>query len=106
MRATHWALAAGLVAVALAASARLSLRAQEHPKAGESARPVKGPDSVSPAGSKVLEGSTSVQEALEKPYALPFGEPTTLDEVCKHLRRTLKAPVVLDIAPTCESAPG
>src|SRR5262249_4034356 len=40
----------------------------------------------------------SVQDALEKPFTMPFGEPTTLEEVGKHLTRALHAPVVLDIA--------
>ena len=33
-----------------------------------------------------------------RPYRFPFAQPTTLAEVCLHLRETLKGPVVLDLA--------
>ncbi len=37
-------------------------------------------------------------EALARPYDFPFAKPTALEKVREHLSRTLKAPVVLDLA--------
>lgn len=82
MRAMRWSLVVGLAAVIGMASARLTLRAQVEPKHSE------------PAANTVIP----VQEALERPLALPFGKPTRLDEVCHYLGRALHAPVVLDRA--------
>ena len=42
--------------------------------------------------------SVSVQDALLRPFSFPFASPTSLADVCEHLRQTLKAPVVLDRA--------
>src|SRR4051794_29463481 len=42
--------------------------------------------------------SLPVQLALLRPYPLPFANDTSLDDVVTHLRQTLKAPVVLDLA--------
>jgi hypothetical protein len=39
-----------------------------------------------------------LQEALLRPYRFPFSRPTSLDQVCAHLRETLKGAVVLDLA--------
>lgn len=41
---------------------------------------------------------SSVQDALLRPFRFPFSRPTSLEQVCAHLRQTLKAPVVLDLA--------
>jgi hypothetical protein len=41
---------------------------------------------------------SSLEVALLRPYRFPFGRPTPLFEVCAHLKQTLKAEVVLDLA--------
>ena len=33
-----------------------------------------------------------------RPFVMPFGEPTSLEDVCTHLRQSLGGPVVLDLA--------
>ena len=40
----------------------------------------------------------SIQDALLRPYHFPFSKPTPLFQVCAHLKETLKAAVVLDLA--------
>jgi hypothetical protein len=40
----------------------------------------------------------TLQEALLRTYRFPFARPTPLSEVCNHLKRTLHAPVVIDLA--------
>jgi hypothetical protein len=42
--------------------------------------------------------AVSLQEALLRPYRFPFARPTSLEQVCAHLKDTLKAAVVLDLA--------
>jgi hypothetical protein len=79
------ALVLGLIGLGVVVSARLTLRAQE-PKPGEVGRAERTPE------------STSIQDALLRPFPLPFNTPTRLDEVCRHLGRVLRAPVVLDKA--------
>ncbi|WP_406695774.1 hypothetical protein V5E97_32720 [Singulisphaera sp. Ch08] len=91
MRVIRSGLVFAFVAVALATSARLSLRAQDS----------KGPDGPVVAATKAVNGgeaSHSVLDALERDFDLPFGDPTSLEEVCRYLRRSLNAPVVLDLA--------
>src|SRR5581483_1689827 len=83
------ALILGLAVVGLAA---WSLRAQERPKR---AAPEPAPEASSrlrPAGP-----APSVQEAMLRPFDLPFGEGITLEALTQHLRRALGAPVVLDL---------
>jgi hypothetical protein len=91
MKGLRSGLVAAVVAVALAATARLSLHAQD-PKGSDV------PELVPKNATNGAEASCSVQDALVKPFHLPFGDPTRLDEVCRYLRRTLNAPVVLDLA--------
>jgi hypothetical protein len=43
-------------------------------------------------------GAATLQDALLRPYRFPFSRPTPLEEVCKHLKQTLRAAVVLDLA--------
>jgi hypothetical protein len=43
-------------------------------------------------------GTATIQEALLRPFRFPFSRPTSLDQVCAHLRETLKGAVVLDLA--------
>lgn len=69
-------------------TAHWSLQAQDEKKA---ALPTAERDEHANAG-------VSVQDALQRPFVMPFGEPTTLNDVCRHLRMMLKAPVVLDLA--------
>jgi hypothetical protein len=75
----------GLVLLAISVGvigfARLSVRAQER-------------ETTAPRD----QNARSVQDALEHPFAFPFAAPTTLTDVCEHLRRSLRAPVVLDLA--------
>jgi hypothetical protein len=78
MRRRHKALV--LLAIGLGVIG-LSVRAQER-------------DAIAPAERNAL----SVQDALERPFTFPFAAPTTLTEVCQHLRQALRAPVVLDLA--------
>ena len=57
-------------------------------------------DSVEPAPAltKGFSNSPTLQAALLQPYRFPFARPTSLEQVCAHLKQTLKAPVVLDLA--------
>jgi len=112
----HWLLmAAGLIAGCFI-SGRFVLLAQDRaataqPNPGPSPRqdPVEAlkvsPDPAVPDGREPGEnasrGSTTavtLQDALLRPYRFPFSRPTPLEQVCTHLRQTLKAPVVLDLA--------
>jgi hypothetical protein len=43
-------------------------------------------------------GPASVQDVLLRPFRFPFSRPTSLAQVCIHLKQTLGVPVVLDIA--------
>jgi len=43
-------------------------------------------------------GGATLQESLLRPYDFPFSRPTSLTQVCLHLKQTLKAPVVIDLA--------
>jgi hypothetical protein len=99
LKGIHSFLVLGMVAVAVVASAWFTLRADEREvKALATSKDyVKSKaDGTEPALPRA--GSTSVQDALEHPFILPFAEPTTLAEVCRHLRMVLNAPVVLDLA--------
>jgi hypothetical protein len=42
--------------------------------------------------------SATLQDALLRPYRFPFSKPTPLSQVCAHLKDSLKAAVVLDLA--------
>jgi len=63
-------------------------------EAGSPASPATIPASREPARG----GLGSVQDVLLRPYHFPFNRPTTLSQVCLHLKQTLGVPVVLDIA--------
>ena len=93
MRFARW----GLVVVAIICGLpRLgpldALGAQD--RAGKAQPRAKG-EAAAPraAGSPV-----SLQDAMLRPFDLPFGEETTLEEVRQHLARTLGAQVILDRA--------
>jgi len=116
MNRTHWLfLLAGLF-VGLVISGRFLLRAQNRPGAPPedprtTARPsavvtpevlpdLTGPETRGGAEHAEREStsSPSLQDALLRPYRFPFGRPTPLQQVCLHLKQTLKAAVVLDKA--------
>jgi hypothetical protein len=84
----------GLVAVAVAvgvfASARWTLQAQDRGARGQ----VKGRGDKE--NTAVRTAAASVQDALLRPFDLPFGEETTLEEVRQHLGKALGGQVVLD----------
>ncbi len=104
------------VSFGLVASNRLILHAQAQrkpatpatnaPPAGpdaDDARPANAPFVVadpatipSPAADRPT--ASSVHDQLVRPYRFPFARPTSLLQVCNHLKQTLKVPVVLDIA--------
>jgi len=108
-------MAAGLIA-GLLISGRLVLLAQDRPGTAQpNPSPAPQPDpaeaakvSPDPTGLDDRErardasrGSTkaaTLQDALLRPYRFPFTRPTPLEQVCAHLRQTLNAPVVLDLA--------
>lgn len=81
-------LALGAVAAAIVLGTQWGLRAQDD----RNGRPAAA-TGAEPAGHGV-----SVQEALQRPFIMPFQQPTTLNDLCRHLRMMLKAPVVLDLA--------
>jgi hypothetical protein len=81
------------IAVGVLVSVQWTLHAQERRN---------GPDLQPPVQSRAREPGggdmISVQDALQRPFAFPFAAPTSLSDVCQYLRRTLRAPVVLDRA--------
>jgi hypothetical protein len=81
MKKRNKALVLLAIGLGVIVSARLSVRAQER-------------DQVGPREQSAI----SVQDALERPFTFPFAAPTSLAEVCQHLRKALRAPVVLDLA--------
>jgi hypothetical protein len=119
MRRHLWILVAAGGIAGFIISGRFGLRAQDR-AAKPDARAVAGPaerpaeatvkldrpaDPVQPeepprAAAPVTAGASAatVQEALLRPFDFPFANPTALEAVCVHLRRALKAPVVLDLA--------
>jgi hypothetical protein len=90
------------VAVGVLVSARLILRAQEREvidRGGrESLRGTVRPDRVEAQKAEPDPAAPTVQDALQRTFAFPFAEPTSLKDVCQYLRQALKAPVVLDLA--------
>ncbi len=116
MTRRYWfLLLAGLV-VGLIISGRYALLAQDRaqtpqanprPAAGEksSELPAETMDrdpppqrQAEPHTPKNSPGAVALQEALLRPYRFPFARPTSLEQVCSHLRDTLKGAVVLDLA--------
>jgi hypothetical protein len=85
MRRRYKALVLLAVGLGVIVTAQLGVRAQERER-DEAAPRERGRSGI------------SVQDALERPYAFPFAAPTALSEVVQHLRQTLRAPVVLDLA--------
>ncbi|MBX6316547.1 MAG: hypothetical protein IRY99_27080 [Isosphaeraceae bacterium] len=95
-----------LVVVLVGSSARWALRAQERadrPRQPAQRRVIAsrpgaelGPEADS--GRSGAATVPSVQDALLRPYPLPFDQETALEAVVAHLRKTLNAPVALDLA--------
>ncbi len=78
----------GLAGVVVGA-AGLVLRAQdEEPRRPASAEPARA----------VGRGRIDLEEAMLRPFTWPFAKETTLDEAVHHLKTTLGAAVVLDLA--------
>jgi hypothetical protein len=108
MTRTMGGLVVGLVVgMILAGAAGLPLRAQDEPKAESKRRaaqrtpvPAKKGAEPEPERSSSLPrpaSNVSVQDALVRPFDLPFDKPTALAEVADYLQRALGAPVVLDL---------
>jgi hypothetical protein len=61
-------------------------------------------DTAAPEERKPVQSGTgaaraaSLQDALLRRFMFPFSRPTSLEQVCAYLKRTLKAPVILDLA--------
>lgn len=91
MKRLRLVLALGATALGIVLSAHWGLRAQDD----RIARKVESP--ATKHGDDAGQG-VSVQEALQRPFVMPFEQPTTLNDVCRHLRMMLKVPVVLDLA--------
>ena len=109
-------LLAGIV-VGLIISGRIALNAQGRAQAGQgNTRPTPRAniaeqptvavdrdlaDERQPVARSTKEAATSmvpIQEALLRPYRFSFSRPTPLEQVCAHLKETLKGAVVLDLA--------
>lgn len=66
----------------------------------------RGQDDARPAGADrrglppqvAGKGGLGIEEALLRPFEMPFAHETTLDAAAKHLQNALSAPVVLDLA--------
>jgi hypothetical protein len=90
--------AAGVI-VGLASCGHFGLHAQDRalmPETKRAVGPTESANSIRTA--EPTQPSASVHDALLRLYDFPFAKPTSLEAVCAHLRRTLHAPVVLDMA--------
>src|SRR5262249_44132991 len=56
------------------------------------------PQAVDRVDDEARPAAVSIQDAMQRPFKLPFATPTSLGEVRAYLERSLKAPVVLDRA--------
>jgi hypothetical protein len=72
-------------------------RQSEKPRDGEQLAP-GGERRAAQAESRGGSGAATLQDALLRPFDFPFAHPTPLAQVCIHLKQTLKAPVVMDLA--------
>jgi hypothetical protein len=111
-----WMLVLGGVVIGLVASGRLALHAQDRgqtsprdpgrDRRGEQAEPSpreRRTDQPETAARSVTRdparsGPGSVQDALLRPFRFSFTRPTSLAQVCIHLKESLGVSVVLDIA--------
>ena len=88
----------GVLVAGFVASARLTILAQDR-RATAPARLPSDPmakRAASPPATQPERGS--LQDALLRPYDFPFREPTKLEDVAEHLRKTLAGRVVVDRA--------
>ena len=90
MKSLRLVLALGAAALGVLLTAQWGLRAQDEKGAK--------PEHAAARHEENAAAGVSVQEALQRPFIMPFGQPTKLNDVCRHLRMILKAPVVLDLA--------
>ncbi len=91
MRFVRWGLVMVVVAGGLLASARWTLQAQI--RARKAQPQARGEAVVAPRA----EGDpVSVQDALIRPFDLPFGAETTLEKLRQYLAKSLGAQVILD----------
>jgi len=99
MKWARWALLVAATVLASVATVRWSLQAQDHAGSGR-LTPMGRQVAATPVQTKPADEppAVSVQDALLRPIDLPFGEPTSLADVQKHLAGALGAPVVLDLA--------
>jgi hypothetical protein len=65
---------------------------------GDRAAPGEGQPAELMLSTTKGSNATTLQDAMLRRFAFPFSRPTTLEQVCDHLKRALKAPVVLDVA--------
>jgi hypothetical protein len=100
MASMRWSLTLLAVAVGVIVSARLTLQAQDRGGKSETELKVVHPSRRAEdfKAARLRAEPRSVQDALQRPFAFPFREPVTLEDVCRHLRQVLDAPVVLDLA--------
>lgn len=108
-----WMFFLGGLLIGMVASGRMALQAQvrglpptqdlngRSDPAGPDSRSLRPAPVAAPAPAVVepaRAGRASVQDVLLRPYHFPFSRPTSLAQVCLHLKQTLGVPVVLDIA--------
>jgi len=67
------------------------------PRRPISAAGVEG-HAANPLPASTLSLPPTVQDVLFRPYRFPFSRPTSLVQLCVHLKQTLRVPVVLDLA--------
>lgn len=104
-KTSTWIMLVAGVVIGLAASGRIGLRAQDGGatdlrEPGRLAPPERamGRDSDKGAATSPPPTVASVQDVLLRPFRFAFHRPTTLAQVCVHLKESLGVPVVLDIA--------
>jgi hypothetical protein len=116
MTRKHWVLLLAGLVVGLIISGRYALLAQdraETPRARSRPPDQEKPDEPptgtvdrdrqlerqpAPPTGKDFASAVPLQEALLRPYRFPFARPTSLEQVCAHLRETLRGAIVLDLA--------
>jgi hypothetical protein len=90
MRFARCGLVVVAVAVGVFASARWTLQAQDRAARGQAKARADN------SGARPSAPAVSVQDAMLRPFDLPFGEETSLEEVRQYLAKTLGGQVVLD----------
>jgi hypothetical protein len=91
MRFVRWGLVVVAISGGVLASARWTLLAQERAARGQAR--AKGEAGAGPRAAAV-----SLQDALVRPFDLPFDQETSLEEVRQYLGKALGAQVILDRA--------